>query len=207
MKVKIAASVLVIVALIIAATSVALGAPTVNEDQSPIQVKAVPFTVNPYRFDPYKSHKFAVKWDGQYIHGISNVSGLIRTTEALDDRQGLDPNIDRISPGLTRYAPIVLERGVTHDPAFEDWANLVWKYGSGLGTEMSLSSYRKDIIVDLFNESGQKVMSWIVYRCWPSEYVALAELDSNKSAIAIERLTLQHEGWDRDIEVTEPTQP
>lgn len=206
MKRKMAALVLIIVALTVIGTSVAQGRSQANSDQVPNGVSAVPFVVNPYRFDPYKSFKFAVKWDGQYIPGISKVSGLIRTTDALDDRQALDPNIDRISPGLTRYAPIVLERGLTHDTAFEDWANLVWTLGSGLGSEMSLSSYRKDIIIDLFNEAGQKVMSWKVYRCWPSEYVALENLDANKSAIAIESLTLQHEGWQRDLEVTEPVQ-
>jgi len=206
MKRKMAALVLIIVALTVIGTSVAQGRSQANSDQVPNGVSAVPFVVNPYRFDPYKSFKFAVKWDGQYIPGISKVSGLIRTTDALDDRQALDPNIDRISPGLTRYEPIVLERGRTHDTAFEDWANLVWTLGSGLGSEMSLSSYRKDIIIDLFNEAGQKVMSWKVYRCWPSEYVALENLDANKSAIAIESLTLQHEGWQRDLEVTEPVQ-
>ena len=207
MKRKIAALILIIVALTVIATSVAQGGSKVNSDQVPNGVNAVPFVINPYRFDPYKSFKFSVKWDGKYVPGITKVSGLIRTTEALDDRQGLDPNIDRISPGLTRYEPIVLERGLTHDTAFESWANSVWMYGSGLGSEMSLSSYRKDIIIDLFNEAGQKVMSWMVYRCWPSEYVALAQLDANKSAIAIERLTLQHEGWVRDTSVTEPVQP
>ncbi len=207
MKRKMAALVLIIVALTVIATSVAQGGFKANTDQVPNAVSAVPFTVNPYRFDPYKSHKFSVKWDGKYIPMVSKVSGLIRTTDALDDRQGLDPNIDRISPGLTRYEPIVLERGLTHDTAFESWANLVWTYGTGLGSEMSLADYKKDIIIDLFNEAGQKVMSWRVYRCWPSEYVALAQLDANKSAIAIERLTLQHEGWQRDTDVTEPVQP
>lgn len=206
MKRTIAALVLIIVALTVIGTSVAQGRSQANSNQVPNGVSAAPFVVNPYRFDPYKSYKFAVKWDGQYIPGISKVSGLIRTTDALDDRQALDPNIDRVSPGLTRYSPIVLERGRTHDTAFEDWANLVWTYGSGLGSEMSLSSYRKDIIIDLFNEAGQKVMSWKVYRCWPSEYVALGALDANKSGIAIETLTLQNEGWQRDLEVTEPVQ-
>jgi phage tail-like protein len=207
MKVKLAASILAIVVLVVVASSMAMGATKVDNDQIPNGVNAAPFVVNPYRFDPYKNHKFRVKWDNQYVYGISKVSGLIRSTEAIDSREGSDSNIERISPGLTNFEPIVLERGLTHDPAFENWANLVWYLGASPGNEMSLANFRKDIVIELYNEAGQKVMAWFVYRCWPSEYVALGELDASKPDIAVERLTLQHEGWERDTEVTEPTQP
>lgn len=166
-----------------------------------------PFTVNPDRYDPYKQCKFRLKWDGKYVPGIITVTGLDRTTEVVTNRDGAEPNIERRSPGLTSFAPIVLERGRTHDTAFEDWANLVWDFGAGLGAEMSLAEFRKDIAVELYNEAGQLVMRWFVYRCWPSDYTPLAGLDANNTSIAIESITLQHEGWERDLEVVEPTQP
>ncbi len=165
------------------------------------------FTVNPHRFDPYKQYKFRVKWDGKYIAGITKVSGLKRTTEVVTHRKGGDPSSARKSPGQTTYEPIVLERGRTHDTEFEDWANKVWNPRAGLGHEVSLASFRKDIIIDLFNEAGQKVMSFAVYRCWPSDYVALGELDANNTCVAIESITLQHEGWERDYAVREPKEP
>ena len=165
------------------------------------------FTVNTDRFDPYKQFKFRVKWDGQYVAGIDRVSGLRRRTEVVVHREGGDPNIQRRSPGQTSYDPIVLERGRTHDTQFESWANKVWNFGSGLGSEVSLKDFRKDIISELFNEAGQLVMAFKIYRCWPSEYVALVELDANDTCVAIESLTLQHEGWERDYEVSEPTEP
>lgn len=165
------------------------------------------FTVNPHRFDPYKEFKFRVKWDGKYIPGISKVSELKRTTQVVAHREGGDPSIKRQSPGQTDYHPIVLERGRTHDPSFEAWVNKVWKYGAGMGTEVSLKDFRKDVVIDLFNEAGQLVMSFRVYRCWPSEYEALNELDAQGSSVALETLTLVHEGWERDYDISEPVEP
>jgi len=165
------------------------------------------FTVNPHRFDPYKDFKFRIKWDGRYVAGISKVSPLIRKTEVVIHREGGDPSTSRKSPGRTEYAPIELERGVTHDLEFEKWANKVWNFGSGLGTEVSLKDFRKDIILELYNEAGQLVMAYKIYRCWVSEFQALPELDANKGAVAIQKLTLENEGWERDYEVKEPTEP
>lgn len=165
------------------------------------------FTVNPHRFDPYKNFKFRIKWDGRYVAGISKVSALTRKTEVLVHREGGDPSSSRKSPGRTEYEPIILERGVTHDLEFEQWANKIWNFGAGLGSEVSLKDFRKDIIIELFNEAGQVVIAYKVYRCWVSEFQALPELDSNNSQIAIQKLTLENEGWERDYDVTEPTEP
>lgn len=165
------------------------------------------FTVNPSRFDPYKNLKFRVKWDGRYVAGVSRVSALKRTIEVVEHREGGDPSTVRKSPGQAKYQPITLERGVTHDPEFEQWSNKVWNLGSGFGSEVSLADFRKDIVIELYNEAGQLVMAYKVYRCWPSEYQALPELDAGANAVAIQSLTLQHEGWERDYDVTEPSEP
>jgi phage tail-like protein len=165
------------------------------------------FTVNARRFDPYKNFKFRVKWDGKYIAGVSKVSALKRTTEVVEHREGGDPSTSRKSPGRTKYEAITLERGVTHDLDFEQWANKVWNFGSGLGSEVSLADFRKDIIVDVFNEAGQKALSYQLFRCWVSEFHALPDLDANANAIAIQTLKLELEGWERDYSVNEPVEP
>jgi phage tail-like protein len=166
------------------------------------------FTVNPQRHDPYKNFKFRVKWDGRYVAGISKISALRKTTQVVEHREGGDPSSSRKSPGETTFAPIVLERGRTHDEEFEKWANKTWNLGAGPGAEVSLKDFRKDMIIELYNEAGQLVMAFKVYRCWPSEYVALSDLNANgEASVAIESLTLQNEGWERDTSVTEPTEP
>jgi phage tail-like protein len=165
------------------------------------------FPVNPKRFDPYKNFKFRIKWDGRYVAGVSKISGLRRTTEVIQHREGGDPSSSRKSPGRTEYAPITLERGVTHDPEFENWANKVWRFGAGPGAEVSLKDFRKDIVLDLYNEAGQLVLSYKIYRCWVSEYQILPDLDANAGAIAIEQITLENEGWERDHSVKEPVEP
>jgi len=165
------------------------------------------FTVNAQRFDPYKNFKFRVKWDGRYVAGISRVSVLTRTTEVVEHREGGDPSMVRKSPGQTRYEPITLERGVTHDLAFEQWANKVWNFGSGLGAEVSLADFRKNITIEFYNEAGQLAIAYNVYRCWVSEFQALPELDASANAVAIQTLRLENEGWVRDYQVTEPTEP
>ena len=162
------------------------------------------FSVNTHRFDPYKNFKFRIKWDGRYVAGVSKVSALKRTTELVNHREGGDPSTDRISPGRTKFEPITLERGVTHDPEFETWANLV--YNTDGDAAMSLKNFRKDIILDLLNLQGNVVKSYKIFRCWVSEYQALPELDANANAVAIEMMVLQNEGWERDLSVTEPTE-
>ncbi|MEL6469501.1 MAG: phage tail protein [Cyanobacteria bacterium J06614_10] len=165
------------------------------------------FSVNAGRLDPYKNFKFRVRWDGRYVAGISKVGMLKRTTEVIEHREGGYSSSVLKSPGQTKYEPIALERGVTHDKAFEQWANKVWNYGSGLGAEVSLKDFRKDIILELMNEAGQVAIAYKIYRCWVSEFQALPELDANANAVAIQMLTLQNEGWERDEEVTEPSEP
>lgn len=165
------------------------------------------FTVNATRFDPYKNFKFRCRWDGRYVAGVSKVGALKRTTEVVPHRSGGDPSSSRKSPGRTEYEAITLERGVTHDEEFERWANKVWNYGSGLGAETSLADFRKDIILEMYNEAGQLVISYKVYRCWVSEFQAVPELDANANAVAIQTLKLENEGWERDDAVTEPSEP
>ena len=163
------------------------------------------FTVNATRLDPYKNFKFRVKWDGRYVAGVSKISALKRSTEVVEHREGGDPSTQHKSPGLTKFEPITLERGVTHDTAFEDWANLVWKYGGA--PETSLANFRKDIVIDFFNEADQRVLSYNVYRCWVSEYQASPDLDANANAVAIQHIKIENEGWARDPAVVEPAEP
>ena len=165
------------------------------------------FAVNTHRFDPYKNFKFRLKWDGRYVAGVSKAGALKRSTEVVEHREGGDPSTSRKSPGRTKYEAITLERGVTHDLEFEAWANKVWHVGTGLGAEVSLKDFRKDIIVELYNEAGQLALAYKIYRSWVSEFTALPELDASANAVAIQSLVLQNEGWERDLDVTEPTEP
>ena len=165
------------------------------------------YSVNANRFDPYKNFKFRVKWDGRYVAGISKVSALSRTTEPIEHREGGDPSSVRKSPGQSKYEAITLERGVTHDLEFERWANKVWNFGSGLGSEVSLQDFRKDIILEVYNEAGQLVLAYRIYRCWVSEYQALPEMDASGNAVAIQTIKLENEGWERDLAVSEPSEP
>ena len=165
------------------------------------------FTVNAQRFDPYKNFKFRVKWDGRYVAGVSKVSALKRTTEVVKFREGGDPSSSRKSPGRTEYDPITLERGVTHDAEFEAWANKVWNFGGGLGSEVSLKDFRKDVLIEVYNEAGQLVLAYRVFRCWVSEFQAVPDLDANANAVAIQHLKLENEGWERDTSVVEPAEP
>lgn len=165
------------------------------------------FSVNTERYDPYKNFKFRVMWDGKYVAGVSKVGGLTRKTEVVTHREGGDPSSSRSSPGQTSYEPITLERGVTHDEEFEKWAGKVWTFGNAPGQEVSLKDFRKDIIIELYNEAGQKVLAYKVYRCWVSEYTALPELDASANAVAIQSIKLENEGWERDTDVAEPSEP
>ena len=165
------------------------------------------FSVNAQRFDPYKNFKFRVKWDGKYVAGVSKCSALKRTTEVVKHREGGDPSSSRKSPGRTEFEAITLDRGVTHDTEFEQWANKVWNFGSGLGAEVSLKDFRKDILLEVYNEAGQRVITYKIFRCWVSEFQSVADLDANANAVLIQHIKLENEGWERDAEVPEPAEP
>jgi phage tail-like protein len=165
------------------------------------------FSVNTHRFDPYKNFKFCIKWDGRCVAGVSKISALKRSTEVIEHREGGDPSTSRKSPGRTKYEAITLERGVTHDTEFEKWANKVWNTGAGLGAEVSLKDFRKDVLLEVYNEAGQVVLAYKIYRCWVSEFQAQADLDANANVILIQTLKLENEGWERDLDVTEPAEP
>lgn len=164
------------------------------------------FTINAGRLDPYKNFKFLVKWDGRVVAGVSKVGALKRTTEVVKHRDGGDGSSSRKSPGRTEYDAITLERGVTHDPEFEKWARLASSYGAKPleGKEMGLKDFRKDIQIEVYNESGQPVIRYNVFRCWVSEYQALPDLDANANAIALEHIKIENEGWSRDEALPEP---
>ncbi|HEV2415928.1 MAG TPA: phage tail protein [Candidatus Dormibacteraeota bacterium] len=162
------------------------------------------FQVNTTRYDPYKNFKFKVKWDGKYVAGISKVTMLKRTTEVVTHRNGADHSSPHKSPGRNNYDAVTLERGVTHDPEFENWALKVWDYSGKDGTESSLADFRKDVIVETYNEAGQKVIAYKLYRCWVSEYQAMPDMDANANAVAIQHIKLEIEGWERDLDVKEP---
>jgi phage tail-like protein len=162
------------------------------------------FPVNPHRFDPYKNFKFRVKWDGRYVAGVSKVSALKRITAVVEHRDGGSPNTSRKSPGRTEFAPVVLERALTHDSEFEQWATKVWNAQAGMGSAVSLKDFRKDIVLEIYNEAGQLVLAYKIYRCWVSEYTVLPDLDAGANGIAIEQIRLENEGWERDANVKEP---
>jgi len=150
--------------------------------------------------DPLENFKFRVKWDGRYVAGVSKVGGLRRSTEVVQHREGGDSPVVRDFPGRTKYDPITLERGITNDNDFENWANSVVDRQARPGGP----NFRKDIVLDIFDEAGRMVLSYKIYRCWVSEYQAVPDLDADANAIAIERIRLENEGWERDTQVVWP---
>ena len=146
------------------------------------------------RFDPYKNFKFRVKWDGRYVAGVSKMSALKRSTEAVKHRDGGDNSTDHKSPGRTSYDAVTLERGVTHDSGFERWA-------SGMSTsaarreDLSRDDLRRDLVIELYDEAGRLALTYNIHRCWVSEFQALPDLDANANAVAIQSMKLEHEGW------------
>lgn len=164
------------------------------------------FTADAERVDPYRSFKFLVKFSNEptvAVAGLSKCSALKKTTEMTEWRSGGDASTSHKMPGKTSYEAVTLEAGLTHDPAFEQWANLVNNYDSD--ADMSLLDFRRDITIEVLNLQGTPVMAYNVFRCWVSEYQALPELDASGNAVAIQTIKLENEGWKRDLSVVEPT--
>ncbi len=163
-----------------------------------------PFTVNINRLDPYKSYRFLVYFDTSTtpVAGLSKVTALKRSSDPIEYKEGGNPII-RKGLGRTKYDPITMERGVTFDTDFEDWANAAQDLDKG-SPSTSLLNLRKEIRIELLNEEGQPVHRYVVHRCWVSEYQALPDLDAGANAVAIEHIKLENEGWERDLSLAEP---
>lgn len=160
------------------------------------------FTVNTTRFDPYLGYRFQIKIDGQSVAGLNKCGALKKTTEVTPWYEGGDSSGPHQIPGKTKYDPITLEAGVTHDTTFEDWANKVNNFQGDAA--MSLATFRKNITIEVYNHQGLKVLAYNVFRCWVSEYQALPQLDAGGNAVMISTIKLENEGWQRDTSVTEP---
>lgn len=165
-----------------------------------------PFSVNINRFDPYKTFRFLIYFGTSTapVAGMSKVTSLKRSSDPIEYKEAGNMII-RKGLGRTKYEPITLERGLTHDSDFEDWANAAQELDTG-AAKQRLKNLRKDIAIVLLNEQGQPVYRYKVYRCWVSEYQALPDLDAGANAVAIEHIKLEHEGWERDKSVTEPSE-
>jgi phage tail-like protein len=162
------------------------------------------FIKNANRVDPYKNFKFRILWDGKTVMGVSKIGTLKRTTEVVKHRDGGDNSTDHKSPGRTSYDAISVERGITHDPEFEAWANKVHPYSGD--TAMDLAAYKKNLTLEMMDEKGHVVYRYFLYDCWVSEYTAIPELNANANAVAIESLKIELEGWDRDKDTKEPNE-
>lgn len=163
------------------------------------------FPVNTQRYDPYRTFKFQILIDGQPVAGLSKMTALKKTTEAVGWRTAGDPSHERRMPGGTKYEAITLTQGLTHDLVFEKWANLVNSIdGDGA---MSLLNYRKSIVLNVLNLQGTVAISYKVFRAWVSEFQALPDFDAHTTnTVGIQTLKIEHEGWQRDVAVTEPTE-
>lgn len=168
---------------------------------------AARFTVNPNRIDPYKNFKFRLLMDGRVVAGVDRISALRKTTEVIRWREGGEAsNHEHKAPGRTTYDAITIERGIAQDREFEEWANMVNPFSGD--SQMNLADYKKSLVLEFLNEKGQVAHRYILYNCWVSEYTAIAGLEANvkegEEAIAIERIKIELEGWERDTSVTEP---
>jgi phage tail-like protein len=165
------------------------------------------FPANMNRFDPYKAYRFLVYFGSAPttpVAAVNKVGALKRSSEVIEYREGGNAII-RKGLGRTKYEPIMLERGLTQDPAFQTWADYAQSLTSG-APQTSLKNLRQNIQITLLNEAAQPVIRYKIYRCWVSEYQALPDLDAGTNLVAIEHLRLENEGWERDTALTEPVE-
>jgi phage tail-like protein len=160
------------------------------------------FVKNAHRIDPYKNYKFRIKWDGKTVLGVSKVGALKRTTQVVPYRSGGENSSDHKTPGRTAYDGLTLERGVTHDPEFEAWADKVHPYAGDAA--MDLANYKKELVLEVLNEKGHVALRYFLHDCWVSEFTAVPALDANANAVAVEMVKIEMNGWERDKGTQEP---
>ena len=117
------------------------------------------FSINTSRFDPYKSYRFLVYFGGSTtpVAAVSKITGLKRSSDVIEYKEGGYPIILK-GLGRTKYEAITLERGVTQDTTFMDWADATQKIDKG-SASTSLANLRKEIYIQLLNEAGTAVQA------------------------------------------------
>ena len=112
------------------------------------------FKVNTNRFDPYKNYLFLVFFgtNTNAVAAVSKVTALKRSSTPIDYNEG-GYAITLKGLGRTKYEPITLERGITFDMDFEEWANAAQILKSG-APSTSLANLRKEIRIVLLNEAA-----------------------------------------------------
>ena len=86
-------------------------------------------------------------------------------------------------PGLTKYANIVLKRGLTRDLSLWNWRKAV----------VNGKPDRRSGTIILLDEAGQPVLRWNFVRGWPAKWEGPA-LNAKANEVAIETLEIAHEG-------------
>ena len=133
---------------------------------------------------PLPKFHFQVQWGGAQI-GFTEVTGLDISTDAIEYREGSSPEFHKIKmPGLQKFSNITLKRGIFKgDNDFYKWWNTI-----ALNT-----IERRDLIINLLNETHQPVVTWKIKNAWPVK-IQSTDLKADGNEVAIETLEIAHEG-------------
>jgi phage tail-like protein len=144
---------------------------------------------NTSRFDPYKNFKFRVMIDGKPVAGVTKIT-LPSVKRSVPENVAPKNKKDN-APGSIKFEPVTLERGVTHDPEFANWAKTTVMKRSG--SDLKSKNIRKDVTIELYGESGKLAASYKLTNAWISKFES-TDLNSTANEVAIETIELQHEG-------------
>ena len=139
--------------------------------------------------DPSPSFRFHIQIDGVDAARFSECSGLDFEMEVFDYKEGgLNSNLHRL-PGRWKYSNINLKKGIASDgQPLWDWIKNVVQ-GADTGKFLTHT-----LTVTLFDISGKNpVRTWVYKDAYPIKWAATA-LSADQNAIAIETLTLAHQG-------------
>lgn len=139
------------------------------------------------RDDPYKAFNFLVEIDGIAVAAFSEVSGLESETEVIEYRVGSEKtNTVRKLPGLTKYANIVLRRGVTQDADLWNWRKSI------VDGEID----RRNGSIILLDDKRTEVVRWHFRDGWICKWEG-PTLNARANEVAIESIEIAHEGLER----------
>ncbi|HWS90137.1 MAG TPA: phage tail protein [Pyrinomonadaceae bacterium] len=136
----------------------------------------------PNRVDPYRGFNFLVEMDGMTQAGFQECSGLDASTDAVDYREGSDPNHVRKLTGLNKFSAITLKRGVTDSDELWRWRQ----------TAIDGRTVRKNGSIVLLNEAGEEKLRWNFHDAWCSKWTG-PSFNSTSTAVAVESIEITHE--------------
>lgn len=150
--------------------------------------------------DPLDKFRFAVTIDGFTRMGFSSCETPAMTVNTQKYAEGGSHLWPKQIVDSVEFKPIALQRGVSSDFNFHNWAIQFMelyqgKRDNGLSTRPG--EYRRDVTIEHMDRAGRIVKRYRLHKAYPIEYKPASDFSADgDDLLSMERLVLVYESFE-----------